>query len=129
LFSINRVVGAFFLQGVVYIVIMSLMQGIINKPLTNNMAIFVVYFMLFLPNIIYAVITEIMQSYIKNYMLFGLVIATMGIGILLVDNAIFGISTIKKEAIFGYFITYFIISVYLKYLYKKEDKKYWRYNE
>ena len=99
---------------------MSIMEKIVDRTLINSMAIFLVYFMLFIPNIVYAVVVEMLQSSIKRYIFFGVINAILGAVILFVDNLISGQSSIKKEALLGYFITYFIVSFYLKYLYKKQ---------
>ena len=119
MFSLNRVFIAFFLQGIIYMVIMPFMQNILEKPLINNMAIFLVYMMLFIPNIMYAIVAESLQRYIKNYISFGVVTTCLGIGISFIYNLLLGVGNIKKEALLGYFITYFIVSIYLKYLFKK----------
>ena len=126
MFSMNRVFIAFFLQGIIYIEIIHILQSILDKPLSNGMIIFVLYFMLFIPNLIYATVAESLQRYIKNYISFGVITAVLGTGISFIYNLLFGISNIKKEALLGYFITYFIVSIYLKYLYMKSNKSFWR---
>ena len=120
MFSISRIFIAFFLQGIIYMIITPIMQSILDKPLINNMAIFVVYFMLFVPNITYAIVIEILQRYMNSHILFGLMNAFIGIFFLFVNHSFFGKSTIKIEALFIYFITYFIVSIYMKYLYNKD---------
>jgi len=122
MFSINRVFIAFLIQGIIYMIVMSIMEKFVDRALINNIAIFLVYFMLFLPNIVYAVVIEMLQNFIKSYLSFGIISAIIGVVILLVDHLIFGQSSIKKEALLGYFITYFIVSFYLKYLYRKQIK-------
>ena len=123
MFSIIRIFIAFFLQGILYMIIASIMQSILDKPLINNMIIFVVYFMLFVPNIIYAIVVEILQRYMNSHILFGFMNAFIGIFFLFVNFLFFAKSTIKIEALFIYFITYFIMSLYLKYLYNKANLK------
>jgi len=123
MFSISRIFIAFFLQGILYMIIASIMQSILDKPLINNMIIFVVYFMLFVPNIIYAIVVEILQRYMNSHILFGFMNAFIGIFFLFVNYLFFAKSTIKIETLFIYFITYFIMSLYLKYLYNKANLK------
>ena len=119
MFSITRIFIAFFLQGIIYMIIASILENILDKPLINHMAIFSIYIMFFVPNIIYAIALEISQRHINSYILFGFINAFLGIMLLLIDTFIFAQGNIRIEALFIYFITYCIISIYLKYLYNK----------
>ena len=121
--DVFRIFIAFFLQGITYTVLLSLSLPEIFGPLFDLLvALGLAYFILFVPNIVYSVGIEILQKYIRSYILFGFISAFLGIIILLLFEY-FTCKVSKNsafiESLIAYFITYLIVSIYLKYLYNR----------
>jgi len=92
MFSIKRIVIAFFLPSIVLLLLitLSVFELLLNINIrTNIMFFYAEYIMLFLPKIIYAISMEFLQKYIISYSVFSLIGVIIVLISLYVHNYLF----------------------------------------